>query len=315
MTAHPPALPQFAGVLYFPVTPFTRSDAVNEDLLSQLVRDGFDSRAGAAFLGCGTGEYHALSSSEYAQVIRAGLAGAVGHGPAIAGVGGPLGHARDCARVAEEAGADGLLVMPPYLVSGPQAGLVDYFEAIGAVTSLPLIAYHRGSGTLSDDAVCRLLENPQLAGIKDGVGDVALMQRFVLAAGRLGRSDVQFFNGLLTAEASQAAYRAIGVPLYSSATFAMSPAIANAFYAAYIAGDHRAQRDLLDGFYSPLIALRDETPGFAVSLIKAGLRFKGWDVGSVRAPLVDPTAEQTARLSAILDRGEQLAQSMRKVIA
>jgi 5-dehydro-4-deoxyglucarate dehydratase len=57
----------------------------------------------------------------------------------------------------------------------------------------------------------------------------------------------------------------------------------------------------------PLVRLRDETPGFGVSLIKAGLRLGGLDVGSVRAPLVDPTAEQTERLAAILEGGRRLA--------
>ncbi|MGN6744356.1 MAG: dihydrodipicolinate synthase family protein, partial [Amnibacterium sp.] len=150
-----------------------------------------------------------------------------------------------------------------------------------------------------------LLEDPRVQGVKDGVGDVALMQRFVLAARRAGRDDVRFFNGLLTAEASQAAYRAIGVPLYSSAVFAMAPAVATAFFDAYRAGDEPRQRLMLERFYVPLVRLRDETPGFAVSLIKAGLRLTDTPVGSVRPPLTDPTPEQTARLEALLAAGAE----------
>jgi 5-dehydro-4-deoxyglucarate dehydratase len=142
--------------------------------------------------------------------------------------------------------------------------------------------------------------------VKDGVGDLALMQRFVLAAARAGRDDVRFFNGLLTAEASQAAYRSIGVPLYSSAVFAMAPRIAVAFFDALQAGDEARRRLLLDRFFVPLVRLRDETPGFAVSLIKAGLRIGGVPVGSVRPPLTDPTAEQTDRLRALLETGHEL---------
>ena len=56
--------------------------------------------------------------------------------------------------------------------------------------------------------------------------------------------------------------------------------------------------------------LRDETPGFGVSLIKAGLRLRGLDVGWVRPPLVDPTPAQEARLGAILDDGLALAERL-----
>ncbi|TPX04890.1 5-dehydro-4-deoxyglucarate dehydratase, partial [Schumannella luteola] len=142
--------------------------------------------------------------------------------------------------------------------------------------------------------------------IKDGVGDIALAQQFVRLADEAGRGDLLFFNGLLTAELSQAAYRAIGVPLYSSAVFAMEPRIASAFWTALRDDDLGLQHRLLDAFYRPLVALRDETPGFAVSLIKAGLRLDGVPVGSVRAPLVDPSSAQLDRLAAILDEGRRI---------
>ena len=153
----------------------------------------------------------------------------------------------------------------------------------------------------------KLIANPHVVGIKDGVGDVALAQAFVLEAERAGRGDLLFFNGLLTAELSQAAYRAIGVPLYSSAVFAMAPAIATAFYRAYVSHDGETQRRLLDGFYAPLVRLRDETPGFAVALIKAGLRLSGFEVGPVRPPLADPDERQTERLRELLAIGHDLA--------
>ncbi|WP_318843062.1 5-dehydro-4-deoxyglucarate dehydratase [Myceligenerans pegani] len=306
-------LPPLTRALFFPVTPFDEHDRVDEDVLARHVADGVEAGAGATFVACGTGEFHALSVDEYRTVVRAGIDAArrtrrVGRlTAAVAGVGGPVGHARQCARLAQDAGAEALLVMPPYLVAAPQSGIVRYVEAVAEATDLPLIAYHRANARLTEESVLRLLDSPQVAGIKDGVGDVALMQRFVLAARRLGRDDVQFFNGLLTAESSQLAYRAIGVPLYSSATFAMAPTIANAFYDAYMTDDATTQQELLDGFFTPLVRLRDETPGFAVSLIKAGLRLRGMPVGSVRAPLVDPSPAQAAALARILARGEEIA--------
>ncbi|AYG02509.1 5-dehydro-4-deoxyglucarate dehydratase [Gryllotalpicola protaetiae] len=293
------------GPLFFPVTPFDEADRVDAELLAQHVASGVEAGTAGVFAACGTGEYHALSAEESALVVRESVAAVAGRVPVLAGAGGPLGHARQVARAAADAGADGLLVMPPYLVGAPQAGLLAYVDAITQASALPVIVYHRANAQLTESTVAALVERDHVAGIKDGVGDVALMQRFVLAARRAGR-ELQFFNGLLTAELSQAAYRAIGVPLYSSAVFAMAPDLATAWFEAYRDGDDARQQELLDGFYVPLVRLRDETPGFAVSLVKAGVRLAGLPVGSVRAPLTDPTPEQTGRLAAIIAQGRAL---------
>ena len=86
----------------------------------------------------------------------------------------------------------------------------------------------------------------------------------------------------------------------------MAPEIATAYYHSFVEYDESRRLELLDGFYRPLVALRDETPGFGVALIKAGLRLRGVDVGSVRPPLVDPSPAQAERLAAILDAGYAL---------
>jgi 5-dehydro-4-deoxyglucarate dehydratase len=168
------------------------------------------------------------------------------------------------------------------------------------------VIYHRGTAQYSVESVRRLARNPKVVGFKDGVGDVGLAQQIVRAVAAEGRDDFAFFNGLLTAELTQGAYRGIGIPLYSSAAFAMIPEVANAYYRAYVDGDEERRAALLDGFYAPLVQLRDETPGFGVALIKAGLRLGGLPVGSVRAPLVDPTPTQEERLTEILAAGRAL---------
>lgn len=292
-------------VLFFPVTAFDDRDRVDAELTEQHIAEGVEHAPGAVFAACGTGEFHALSAAEHGTVVAAAVRAARGRVPVIPGAGGPLGHAIACAQQAERHGADGLLVMPPYLVSGPQRGLVEYVTRITEATDLPVIVYHRANAQLTAASVSELLRLPKVAGFKDGVGDLALAQRFVREAAAAGR-EVQFFNGLLTAEMTQAAYSAIGVPMYSSAVFAMAPDIAVAFFTAHRDGDLDTQHRLLDGFYAPLIELRDETPGFAVSLIKAGVRHGGLPVGSVRAPLVDPTPEQADRLAQLLARGREI---------
>jgi 5-dehydro-4-deoxyglucarate dehydratase len=296
----------FDGILFFPVTPFDADGRVDENLLRQHIDTTLAHSPGGVFPACGTGEFHALSTEEATRVVQVATETVAGRVPVVAGTGGPLGHATTLARAAADAGADALLVLPPYLVGGPQAGLVAYVEAVAAASDLPVVIYHRGNAQYSVDSVRRLAQNPKVVGFKDGVGDLAVAQLVVRAVTETGRADFAFFNGLLTAELTQAAYRGIGMPLYSSAAFAMIPEVANAFYRAYIDGDEARRERILDGFYTPLVALRDETPGFGVSLIKAGLRIGGLPVGSVRAPLVDPTPDQEARLAAILEAGRAL---------
>ncbi|GAA4343906.1 5-dehydro-4-deoxyglucarate dehydratase [Microbacterium rhizosphaerae] len=296
----------FDGILFFPVTPFDERGRVDEELLAQHVADGVAHGAGGVFPACGTGEYHALSAGEAHSVVRTAVGVVAGHAPVVAGAGGALGHAIAVGRGAAEAGADALLVLPPYLVGGPQDGLVAYVEQIAAASGLPVIVYHRANGQFTPAAIRRLAENPRVVGFKDGAGDLGVTQQIVRVVAESGRDDFAFFNGLLTAELTQAAYRGIGVPLYSSAAFAMVPEVANAYYRAYVDGDEERRLALLDGFYRPLVALRDETPGFGVSLIKAGLRLSGMPVGGVRAPLVDPTPAQQERLAGVLAAGRAL---------
>ncbi|HZW41007.1 MAG TPA: dihydrodipicolinate synthase family protein, partial [Agromyces sp.] len=181
-------------------------------------------------------------------------------------------------------------------------------------SELPVIVYHRGTARYTPEAITRLAANPRVIGFKDGTGDIGLAQEIVLAAEATGR-ELQFFNGLLTAELSQGAYRGIGIPLYSSAAFAMIPELAALHYRAYTDGDEGTRLTLLREFYTPLVRLRDETPGFGVSLIKAGLRLRGLPVGSVRPPLVDPTPEQESRLATLLDEGLALVERLRATTA
>ena len=146
------------GVLFFPVTAFDAEDRLDLGALEQHIARGVEAGPGAVFAACGTGEYHALALEEYELAVRTAVTTTAGRVPVVAGVGGPLGHARSCARLAADAGAEALLVMPPYLVQGPQAGLVAYVDAIIAASDLPVIVYHRGNARFTTDSVVQLLQ-------------------------------------------------------------------------------------------------------------------------------------------------------------
>jgi 5-dehydro-4-deoxyglucarate dehydratase len=108
---------------------------------------------------------------------------------------------------------------------------------------------------------------------------------------------------------SQQAYRAIGVTLYSSATFAFAPELALAFYEALERDDEAVVTALLREFFHPLVRLRDTVPGYAVSLIKAGVTMEGIDAGGVRPPLIMPSDEALVALTDMVRAGRAVLAS------
>ncbi|MFF6996613.1 5-dehydro-4-deoxyglucarate dehydratase [Streptomyces sp. NPDC008313] len=294
------------GILFFPVTPFAPDGSVDLSKLSEHVASGVGAGAGGVFVACGTGEFHALGLREFASVVRTAVRVVDGRVPVFAGAGGSLPLAREYARAAEEAGADGLLLMPPYLVAGPPAGLAAYVREVLAAGSLPAIVYQRGTALFDVPTALEVARLPQVVGFKDGTGDLDLLARIVTAVRAdpaTGGRDFQFFNGMPTAEGTQLAYRDIGVDLYSSAAFCFAPETALAFHRAVTSGDDDTARSLLAGFFDPLIALRKRVPGYSVALVKAAVRLRGLDVGGVRPPLTDPAPEHLAELREIIAKG------------
>jgi 5-dehydro-4-deoxyglucarate dehydratase len=294
------------GVLFFPVTPFTADGEVDLDNLAEHIGKGVDAGPGGVFVACGTGEFHALEAEEFARVVRTAVDVVAGRVPVYAGAGGAVAQAKIFARKAEEAGADGILLLPPYLVTMPQQGLIDYTRAVAAATSLPVIVYNRGNARYTEESAVEVAKIDNVVGFKDGTGDVDRVARIVRAVtdalAPVGKP-FQFFNGLPTAEVSQQAYRAIGVTLYSSATFAFAPELALAFYNALERDDDVVVVALLREFFHPLVRLRDTVPGYAVSLIKAGVTMEGVEAGGVRPPLVMPSAPDLVTLADITKAG------------
>ncbi|WP_336204874.1 5-dehydro-4-deoxyglucarate dehydratase [Nonomuraea sp. LPB2021202275-12-8] len=286
-----------SGVLFFPVTPFAPTGELAEDVLAEHIARGLEHGPGAVFAACGTGEFAALSGAEHAAVVRVAAGTTRGRMPVFAGAGGPLGAALNQAAAAREAGCDGLLLMPPYLSMSTPAGFLAYVRAIAAI--LPVVVYQRGSVVLTPEQAVELARVPGVIGLKDGLGDIDLMQRIVLAIRREIGDDFTFFNGLPTAELTMGAYRGLGIELYSSAAFAFAPDIAT----AYLNGAEH----LLTEFYEPLVRLRAKVPGYAVALVKAGVRLGGLDAGPVRPPLVDASPEDVAELETLIKHGRSLA--------
>jgi 5-dehydro-4-deoxyglucarate dehydratase len=293
----------FDGLLFFPITPYQGNGEVDVTELAAHVQRGVDAGAGGVFVACGTGEFSALEQDEYAAAVRAAVEAVAGRVPVFAGAGGPVRTARRFADRAKDAGADGILLLPPYLTEASGRGLVGYVR--GATREdLPAIVYNRSNARFDEDSAVAVARLPQVIGFKDGAGDLDLMIRVVRAVRDQGNDpSFLFFNGMPTAEVTQRAYRAIGVPLYSSAAFAFAPRIALAYYDALELGDLATLDALERAFYHPLARLRAKGAGYAVSLIKAGVELAGYPSGGVRPPLTNVSQPHREELASILAAG------------
>ncbi|NBC35347.1 5-dehydro-4-deoxyglucarate dehydratase [Novosphingobium sp. FSY-8] len=286
-----------SGLLSFPVTHFTATHAFDEE----PYRAHCDYMLGHAITGIfpagGTGEFFSLMPDEVERVVRAAAEVTAGRVPVIAGCGYGTAQAVDLAQRAKNAGADALLLLPAYLVNATQEGLAARIEAVCRATDLGVIVYNRDNGIVTEDTLARLCErNPNLVGFKDGVGDIELMMRIYAKLG----DRLTYVGGLPTAETFAPAYLEMGVTTYSSAIFNFMPEWALRFYAAVRARDHGRIMSGLRDFVMPYLAIRNRGTGYAVSIVKAGVRSIGRDAGPVRAPLTDLLPAEQEALDALI---------------
>jgi 5-dehydro-4-deoxyglucarate dehydratase len=88
--------------------------------------------------------------------------------------------------------------------------------------------------------------------------------------------------------------------------FSFVPDVALRFHSALEAGDRETTDALLRRFYIPFARLRERRPGYAVSLVKAGVGLVGPDPGGVRPPLSDPTPEEREALARLIETASEI---------
>jgi len=288
-----------SGLLSFPVTHFDETLGFDEASYRAHCAWLLEHEVAGLFAAGGTGEFFSLSHAEVTSVVAAAAAETAGRVPVISGCGYGTAIATDMARAVERVGADGILLLPPYLIGAKQEGLAAHVEAVCKATNLGVIVYNRDNAVVNEETLARLCErNPNLVGFKDGVGDVELMMRIYCKLG----DRLTYIGGLPTAETFAPAYLEMGVTTYSSAIFNFLPDWALGFYRAVRARDPEAIKRELNAFVLPYIALRNRGKGYAVSIVKAGVEAIGRPAGPVRPPLTDLTPAEKSELAALIDR-------------
>ena len=288
-----------SGLLSFPLTDFDEQGDFREKTYIERLEWLAPYGASALFAAGGTGEFFSLVPGEYSDIIRTAVQTCRGKVPIIAGTGGPTRTAIAYAQEAERLGAHGILLLPHYLTEASQDGLVAHVEAVCRSVSFGVIVYNRGTSRLTAASLEKLAERcPNLIGFKDGIGEIEAM---VTIRRRLG-DRFAYLGGLPTAEVYAAAYKAIGVPVYSSAVFNFIPKTAMDFYHAIAKEDHATVGRLIDDFFLPYLDIRNRKAGYAVSIVKAGARMVGRSAGPVRPPLTDCTGAEDEELAALIKR-------------
>ncbi|MFI2372956.1 4-hydroxy-tetrahydrodipicolinate synthase [Streptomyces sp. NPDC018833] len=277
----------FGRALCAMVTPFTDDGSLDLDgaqqLATRLVHDGCD---GLVLSGT-TGESPTTSDAEKAALVRA-VVEAVGDRAAIvAGVGtADTRHTVELAREAERAGADGVLVIPPYYSRPPQAAIEAHLRRVADAVGVPLMLYDipgRTGVRIEPDTMLRLAEHPRVVAVKDCAYDL-LGSTKVIALGGLA-----YYSGC--EETNLPLYAVGGAGFVSTVANVAAPRM-RAVLDAYDAGDNaRAAR--LNQLTLPLaeLMMASGLPGTVTA--KALLGALGRPGGPVREPL-QPAGRETA---------------------
>ncbi len=291
------------GLLSFPITDLNKEGNFNPDSYATRLDWFVTHNVSSVFVAGGTGEFFSLSESEYSKIVAVTAETVQEKIPMISSIGRSIPDAIAYAKIAEKAGMNALLLMPPYLTECPEDGTYEYAKTIMNNTSLPVIYYNRANGVLSSKYIQKLADNcNNFIALKDGTGNIQELNDTIKSVG----DRLSYIGGVPTAEIIAEAYLSIGVNTYSSAVFNFVPDLANLFYKSLRAGNKEIVARIIKEFFVPFVRLRSKKNGYAVSLIKAGATIIGRTAGDVRAPLTMPTAEEVAILEQLIQRSESL---------
>jgi 5-dehydro-4-deoxyglucarate dehydratase len=286
-----------AGLLSFPVTHFDDEGRFNAESYRRHVEWLAGFPAPVLFAAGGTGEFFSLTPGEIPEIVRAAKE-AAGKTAIVSGCGYGTEMAIEIARSAEKAGADGILLLPHYLIDGPQEGLFNHVKRVCQSVEIGVMVYNRDNSVIGVETLKRLCDAcPNLIGFKDGTGDIGVVRQVTATMG----DRLVYLGGMPTAELFAEAYLGAGFTTYSSAVFNFVPQLAVEFYAALRGGDRARCEAILKEFFYPFMALRSRRKGYAVSAIKAGVRLQGFAAGKVRSPLDDLTPDEEGILAQLIE--------------
>jgi len=285
----------FSGSIVPMITPFGMKGEIDFDTFGQLLERQL-SEGTHCISVCGTtGEPSSLSIEERKEIIQNTVEKVDGRGPVIAGTGSANFEETDAlTRFAEEAGADGVLVIVPYYVRPSQEALYAYFGRIASSVSIPLVIYNipgRAAAEIEPSTVARLKrEFSNVTGIKDSVKDMDHVTALLQECGR----DFAVYSGT---ETLCLPVLAVGGAGFFSAAANLFPRQLSDLYSRYKEGRMKEALDMHHRLFQFNRALFWETNPVP---LKYAMSLSGLCRNSVRLPLVPLSDENRVRMRRLL---------------
>lgn len=264
------------------VTPMKDNLEVNYEKLEELIEFQIKEGTDCIVIAGTTGESSTLTMEEHHKVIEAAVQFTKHRVPVVAGTGSNCtATAIHLTKEAEEAGADGALIVTPYYNKATQKGLIAHYGQIARATKLPIIMYNvpgrTGCNLLPETVAALFYEEENIVGLKEATGNVAQASKTMcLTDGKLDLYSGE--DGLVVPLMS---IGGIGV---ISVWANVAPADVHTMCDSFLNGDLATAQQLQRKGLPLVDALFCEVNPIPV---KEALNQMGWQVGSVRMPLCE----------------------------
>lgn len=282
------------------VSPFAADGAPDTGGLRNLIRWQLESGSHGISLGGSTGEPSAQSAAERAAAIRVAAEEIADRVPFVPGTGSAkLDETLELTAIAQDAGADAVLVITPYYARPTQEGLFHWYDTVAReFPDLPMIAYNVPSRTAVDiapETVARLRKaHANIVGVKETTKDFEHFSRVLHVAGR----DTLIWSGI---ELLCLPLLSLGGVGFVSATANLAPRAVARMYEHWESGELEQAREVHFALHPVTDVIFTETNPAAAKwvLAQAGLIASGF----VRPPLVPLTESGQATALRLLREG------------
>jgi 4-hydroxy-tetrahydrodipicolinate synthase len=285
----------FKGAGVAIVTPMKDNFEVNYDKLEEMINQQIDGGTDAIIIAGTTGESATLSMEEHRDVIRAAIEFTKHRIPVVAGTGSNSTQtAIQLSQEAEEAGADGLLIVTPYYNKATQAGLIKHYSAIADSTKCPIIMYNvpgrTGTNLLPETVATLVKEKENLVGLKEATGNMAQAARTLA----LTDGKIDMYSGEDALVVPLMSLGAIGViSVWSN----VAPGKVHKMCESFFNGDIETARKLQLEAVPLIDALFSEVNPIPV---KTALNMMGYEVGPLRGPLCEMGEDNAKKMADIM---------------
>ncbi|TCC29176.1 4-hydroxy-tetrahydrodipicolinate synthase [Kribbella sindirgiensis] len=283
------------------VTPFRPDGSLDLDAAQKVATYLVDAGNDALVLNGTTGEAPTTSDQEKVQILQAVREAVGDRVKLVAGVGtNDTAHTIECAKQAEAAGADGLLVVTPYYNKPPQDGLRAHFTAVADATGLPNMLYDipgRAGVEIKSETLITLAEHPRIVAVKDAKGDIAGTTKV------LANTDLFYYCGADELNLASLAIGAVGI---ASVVAHVASREYRQLIDAVVAGDLATAQEIDRRLVPAVETIMTRTQG--AIMVKAALKLAGViEHATLRLPLVEATAEHVDRLTTDLKQAGLIA--------